>query len=51
MAGASTTVYEFDNVVEGSTFIKVYGLHSVIGVVKLISAYRCGKTTNVINML
>ena len=32
-------------------FIKVYGLHSLTGIVKLVSAYWCGKATNVINML
>ena len=36
---------------EVSTFIKVYGLHSLTGVVKLVSASWCGKTTNVINTL
>ena len=29
MAGASTIVYEFDSVVEGNTFMKAYGLHSL----------------------
>ena len=32
-------------------FIKVGELHSLTGVVKLVSAFRCGKTTNVINTL
>ena len=36
---------------EASMFIKVYGLYSLTGVVKLISASRCGKTMNVINTL
>ena len=36
---------------EASTFIKVCGLHSLTGVVKLVSASRCGKTMNVINTL
>ena len=48
MAGASTSVYEFDS---ASTFIKVYGLHSLTVVVKLVSASRCRKITNVINTL
>ena len=33
---------------EASTFIKVYGLHSLAGVVKLVSVSQCGKMTNVI---
>ena len=36
---------------EASMFIKVYGFHSLTGVVKLLSAFRCGKTTNMINTL
>ena len=36
---------------EARTFIKVYGLHSLTGVVKLVSASRCRKTANMINML
>ena len=36
---------------EARTFIKVYGLHSLNGVVKLVSASRCRKTANVINTL
>ena len=36
---------------EARTFIKVYGLHSLTGVVKLVSASRCRKTANVINTL
>ena len=52
MAGANTSVYEFDSMVrEASTFLKVYGLHSQTGVVKLVSASRCGKTINVVNTL
>ena len=51
MAGVSTSVYELDSMVKGQHVYKVYGLHSLTGVVKLVSASRCGKTTNVINML
>ena len=52
MVGVSTSVYEFDSVViEARMFIKVYGLHSLTGVVKLISGSQCGKTTNMINTL
>ena len=36
---------------EASTFIKVYRIHSMTGVVKLVSASWCGKTANVINTL
>ena len=51
MTGASTSVYYLDSVVEASTFIQVYGLHSMTGIVNLESASRCGKMTNVINTL
>ena len=33
MAGASTSAYKYDSVVRASTFRKVYGLHSLTGVV------------------
>ena len=36
---------------EASTFIKVYGLHSLTDVVKLGSAFQCRKMINVINTL
>ena len=62
MVVASTSVYlsrvewqvlvpVFTNLIawlEANTFIKVYGLHSLTGIVKLVSASRCGKTTNMI---
>ena len=51
MAGASTVFTNLIAWLEASTFIKVYGLHSLTGVVKLIIASRCGKTTDMINML
>ena len=51
MVGASTSVYEFNSVVGGSTFTEVFELHSLTGVVKLISASWCGKMINVINTL
>ena len=51
MVGASTVFTSLIAWLEASTFIKVYGLHSQTGVVKLVSAFQCGKTTNVINML
>ena len=51
MAGASTSVYELIAWLEASTFLKVYGFHLQTGVVKLVSASRCGKMTNVVSTL
>ena len=52
MAGASTSVYKFDSLVRGQHVYKnVWTSHSLTGVVKLVSASQCGKTTNVIIML
>ena len=36
---------------EASTFINVFGLHSLTDVIKLVSVSWCGKMTNVINMV
>ena len=43
MAGVSTSVYKFDRVVRGQDVYKKDGLHSLTGVVKLVSRSRCGK--------
>ena len=52
MAGASTAVFTSLIVwLEASMFIKVYELHSLTSVAKLVRASWCGKTTKVINML
>ena len=53
MAGASTSIYEFDNMVRGQHIYKSVKdfTYYLTGVVKLISASRCSKTMNVMNML
>ena len=51
MAGVSNSVYEFDSVVRGQDIYKVHGLHSLTGIVKLVSGSGHGKMTNVINTL
>ena len=52
MAGASNSVYEFDSVVRGQNVYKsVWTPLTDCGVVKLVSASWCRKTTNVINTL
>ena len=51
MAGAITIVYEFDSVVRGQHVYESVWTSPMTGVVKLVSASQCGKTTNVINKL
>ena len=51
MAGASTTVYEFDSVVRGQHIYKSVWTSLIDRCSKTQSASLCGKTMNAINML